>query len=298
MADWLADTLAWYIYFLNIVKILFYFYIHCEFLQLSSYSFAPCTPFAFTGYALCANQMRSTCVQLVPPQTANCPNEHMLATTCVCVPWPPLQLAFIMPVDNFRPHIWTMRICREFYALLLPFLCARMCVCAQSVCVWEECGMIFGFCLPAPACWPCAAQSLCEILIEFLHFIMRIWQKRAKRKRAPERENEKERVEDGECRGAKGAAAAQTNFTVVNNFDSRVAPLCPVPRCTRLQATLIRHVGPSKSVIHSHTLSLLTTTFRLWFAVDPVMHMHSLHSSVRPVAHSLCNLFNFLCCTA
>lgn len=56
--------------------------------------------------------------------------------------------------SNFRPHIWTLCICREFYALILP-LCD----------IW----VLFVGPRPNPAL--CAYH---EILIEFMHFIMHI----------------------------------------------------------------------------------------------------------------------------
>lgn len=129
-----------YFEFRNLILLVLYFiYSLCIFnLYLLS---NPVNPFSLTGYTLCSYQMRSTCVQLVPPQKlpiapmSTCCQLHVYAacvSVCVCVPWPPLQLAFIMPVDNFRPHIWTMRICREFYALLLPFLCVLTCVCVWA----------------------------------------------------------------------------------------------------------------------------------------------------------------------
>lgn len=177
--------------------IYFWCIFHSWFAQFLSQLLLP-----YRVYFMCQPNAQHLCAVGAAAETAHCPNEHMLPTTCVCskclcvcvcvwvcVPWPPLQLAFIMPVDNFRPHIWTMRNCREFYALLLPFLCVLTCV---RVCLWV--GVCVAWFLDFAcrlAFWPCSAQSLCEILIEFLHFIMRIWQQRAEREASSKRGRER-----------------------------------------------------------------------------------------------------------
>lgn len=105
---------------------------------------------------------------------------------------------------------------------------------------------------------------------------MRIWQQRAEREGSSERETERER-EGGE--GVLEATAAQTNFTVVNNFDSRVERRFASSSPLLLHAALIRHVGLSKSVTQCTRAELTDNYFSALVRCRPrcelysVMHM-------------------------
>lgn len=139
-----------YFEFRNLILLVLYFiYSLCIFnLYLLS---NPVNPFSLTGYTLCSNQMRSTCVQLVPPQLpiapmSTCCQLHVYAACvclCVCVPrLAAIAAGFHYASRQFQAaHLDYAHLSRVLCAAFAIFMCAHMCVCVGVV--WHDFWFLF-----------------------------------------------------------------------------------------------------------------------------------------------------------